>query len=332
MAVTLNPLYSKYGFKGPGFTVDSEGNVQVKSLSSEVLITDIAVTQDDTSTITSYNITESTGQFAVDGVSPNPAITLIKGRTYRFNIDLDTLSWNIRDGSNVDVSTGIKHVDSEGVTTEGIGANNVQSGYVEWTVPTSGTGFYYSDTDNDPQKLFVLEEPSVTGTGTFTSLIVTGTSEFRDDVTINADVDLNEILTVNNTTQSTSHSTGAVIIKGGVGIEKDVNILGDLTAKSFKSSDVGVPTLSSNTNLQFEADNAVVFKVEGVERGRITSLGSDLRIINTTINDTVIGNSGPAEGTFTNANIKNTPTNADHATTKQYVDSADIVYSIAFGA
>jgi hypothetical protein len=29
MAVTLNPLYSKYGFKGPGFTVDSEGNVQV---------------------------------------------------------------------------------------------------------------------------------------------------------------------------------------------------------------------------------------------------------------------------------------------------------------
>jgi len=331
MAVTLNPLYSKYGFKGPGFTVDSEGNVQVKSLSSEVLITDIAVTQDDTSTVTSYDITESAGQFAVDGVSPNPAITVVKGRTYRFNIDLTALSWNIRDSLNVDVSTGISHT-VDGITTTGTGANNVQDGYVEWTVPTSGTGFYYADIDGDPFKLFVLEEPEVTGTGTFTSLIVTGTSELRGEVTINDDVNLNELLKVHNTTNSTSSSTGAVVIKGGVGIEKDVHIAGDLIAKSFKSNDVGVPTLSSNTNLQFEADNAVVFKVEGVERGRITSLGSDLRIINTTINDTVIGNSGPAEGTFTNANIKNTPTNADHAATKQYVDSADIVFSIAFGA
>jgi hypothetical protein len=322
MAVTLNPLYSKYGFKGPGFTVDSEGNVQVKSLSSEVLITDIAVTQDDTSTIKSYDITESAGQFAVDGVSPNPAITVVKGRTYRFNIDLTALSWNIRDSLNVDVNTGISHT-VDGVTTTGTGANNVQDGYVEWTVPASGTGFYYSDIDGDPFKLFVLEEPSVTGTGTFTSLIVTGTSELRGEVTINDDVNLNELLKVHNTTNSTSSSTGAVVIKGGVGIEKDVHIAGDLIAKSFKSNDVGVPTLSNN---------AVVFKVEGVERGRITSLGSDLRIINTTINDTVIGNSGPAEGTFTNANIKNTPTNADHAATKQYVDSADIVFSIAFGA
>ena len=41
MAITLNPFVSRYGFKGPGFSVDSEGNVTVKSLNSEQLITTI---------------------------------------------------------------------------------------------------------------------------------------------------------------------------------------------------------------------------------------------------------------------------------------------------
>ncbi len=331
MAVTLNPLYSKYGFKGPGFSVDSQGNVTVKSLSSDVLIETIAVTEDTSGETVEFNITESAGQFAVDGTTPNPAITVIKGRTYRFNLNLTTLTWSIRDSSNSDVITNISHT-VDGSTTTGVGANNVQDGYVTWTVPTSGTGYYYSDVDNDPQKLFVLQEPQVTGTGSFASLIVTGTSELRDTTTINAEVNLNDILTVNDTTNTTSSSTGAVVIKGGLGVAKDVNIDGDLIAKSFKTNDVGVPTLSSSSNLQFDATNAIVFNVAGIEKGRITNLGSTIKVVDTTVNDTIIGNSGPAEGTFTNVTLKNEATNKDHATTKKYVDSNDIVLSIAFGA
>ena len=333
MAITLNPFFSRYGFKGPGFSVDAEGNVTVKSLNSEQLITTIVDNSVDTGSTTEIAVTESGGDFIIDGdtANPNKTITVIKGRTYKFNLNLSTLFFNIRDANSLDVGTGISHVGG-GVTTTGAEANNKQDGSLSWQVPTIGTGFVYADIDNVPSGQFVLTDPTVTGTGTFSSLIVTGTSELRDSLTVNAQTDLNGLLNVNHTTESTSSSTGALVVDGGVGIAKNLNVDGDIVARTFKNTDVGIPTLESSSNLNLSAKNSLVFNVDGVEQGRLTSDGLNLKIINTTVNDTPIGNSGPSTGTFTEVTLKNEGTAPDNAVSKTYVDSGDIVFSIAFGA
>ena len=330
MAVTLNPLFSKHGFKGPGFTVDNEGNVTVKSLSSEVLISTIVDNTPDTSTVTTYAITEETDGFGVDGTGGNPTITVVKGRTYKFTLDLTALSFNIRNADG-DVTSGISHTE-DGTTVSGSEAQNKQSGTVEWTVPTTGTGFFYADIDGDPQGTFTVTEPEVTGTGTFSSLIVTGTSELRGDVTINADVDLNALLKVDNTTESTSTSNGALTVEGGAGIKKNLNVGGNIVGNTFLNTDVGVPTLSSNSNLNLSASNSIVVLIDDVEQGRITTLGSNIPVRDTTINDTIIGNAEPALATFTDASTVNDPTRGDHLTRKDYVDQRDIIFSVVFGA
>ena len=63
-------------------------------------------------------------------------------------------------------------------------------------------------------------------------------------------------------------------------------------------------TLESSSNLNLSAKNSIVVNIDGVEEGRITSDGINLRIIDTTINDTPIGNSGPSTGTFTEVTQK----------------------------
>jgi len=333
MAITLNPFFSKYGFKGPGFSVDSEGNVTVKSLNSEQLITTIVDNSVDTGSTTEVAVTEVGGDFIFDGdtANPNKTFSVTKGRTYKFTLNLSTLFFNIRDANSLDVGTGITHVGG-GVTTTGAEANNKQDGSVTWEVPTTGTGFTYADIDNVPSGQFTLTDPTVTGTGTFSSLIVTGTSELRDSLTVNAQTDLNGLLNVNDTTESTTSTTGALVVDGGVGIAKNLNVEGDVIARTFKNTDVGIPTLESSSNLNLSAKNSIVVNIDGVEEGRITSDGINLRIIDTTINDTPIGNSGPSTGTFTEVTLKNNGTAPDNAVQKSYVDSGDIVFSIAFGA
>ena len=116
------------------------------------------------------------------------------------------------------------------------------------------------------------------------------------------------------------------------GIAKNLNVEGDVVARTFKNTDVGIPTLESSSNLNLSAKNSIVVNIDGVEEGRITSDGINLRIIDTTINDTPIGNSGPSTGTFTEVTLKNNGTAPDNAVQKSYVDSGDIVFSIAFGA
>lgn len=95
---------------------------------------------------------------------------------------------------------------------------------------------------------------------------------------------------------------------------------------------LGVPKFESNTNLVLSAGNMIVLQVEGSIRGRISSSGIDLPVIDTTINNTIIGGATPAAGTFTEVNITNDPLTPTEATTKGYVDRRIAAFSIAFGA
>jgi len=333
MAISKNSFFSAYGFKGPGFTVDDEGNVTVKSLSSEVAISDIVSQVSDTLTTIELDVTESAGAFEISSYSgTNPTITLIKGRTYRFNLDLSSLGWNIK-GSDDDlnITTGIQHVE-DGTTTTGLNAHDQDAGYFEWAVPANASGYYYSNVNGAVRGDITFTDPEVTGTGSFSSLLVTGTSEFRGDVTVNADLSAQK-LTLSDTTQSTSSTTGGLTVAGGLGVAKDLFIGGKVVADDFLSTKVGIPTLSSNSNLNLSAQNAITFTINDLEQGRLTTDGlTGVALKDTTVNNTVIGNETPADGTFTNLIQETTPTLKKHATTKSYVDTGDIVYSIAFGA
>ena len=93
------------------------------------------------------------------------------------------------------------------------------------------------------------------GTGTFIPLIVTGT-ELRDSPTVNAQTDLNGLLNVNDTTESTTSTTGALVVDGGVGIAKILNVEGDIIARTFKNTDVGI--LHLKVPLKSSAKNSLL--------------------------------------------------------------------------
>ena len=74
--------------------------------------------------------------------------------------------------------------------------------------------------------------------------------KMNDNVTITGDTRITSTLEVTNTTQSTDKDTGAVVIDGGVGIEKNLNVGAGLSSKDLYvagiSTFVGVSTFNSN--------------------------------------------------------------------------------------
>lgn len=113
------------------------------------------------------------------------------------------------------------------------------------------------------------------------------------------------------------------------------------TFTSITTGPIGIPEITSNTNLTLSAANAIVFRVNGVDKGRINDDGINVPVINTTISDsvinntfinnTIIGNITPNTGAFTSINISNQPTLPSEATRKDYVDAQVSAFSIAFG-
>lgn len=95
---------------------------------------------------------------------------------------------------------------------------------------------------------------------------------------------------------------------------------------------LGVPKFESNTNLILSAGNMIVLELEGSIRGRISASGSNIPVIDTSINNTIIGGTTPAAATFTEVNLTNDPITPTEATTKGYVDRRIAAFSIAFGA
>ena len=81
---------------------------------------------------------------------------------------------------------------------------------------------------------------NLASTGVMTK--VKGTLNVDEAVTLDTTLDVNGAVNLNNTTQSTSSTTGALIVDGGVGIARDVfiaggtTITGDATASQFVTS------------------------------------------------------------------------------------------------
>lgn len=294
MAVINSPFESKYGFKGPGFSVDDAGNIIANSI-----ITSTTPGDDTDTDFIDFNVTVDNNSFAIEGYTGgNPSITLARQQTYTFAIDAPILKFNILTGNAFDspfYNIGLSHSDG----TTGEDAQNKISGSLRFSVPLNAPNtLYYADEIRNNFGVINIVDP----TGRF------GTVD------------------INSTVNSTSPTTGALTIAGGAGIEQDLFIGGSLNVGG-----TGITNLSSGNNLELEAVNEIILKVDGNKIGVVNENGFSTTIINSTINNTTIGNTTPSTAVFTEAQVQQSPASANSITNKTYVDSTALSLSIAFG-
>ena len=296
MAVTNSPFKSKFGFNSFGFDVDGLGNISAKSISL------VDATATDPSLPADYVFTEVSNNFRNSlGVSNNPTISVYRAKTTTIDITLTSLTFNIVTADKTTLySTGLTHNDG----TLGSEAQGKNSGRLAWAVPvTAPDTLYYANASGTIfGTINVLNAPSVFSEATVTSVLA-----------------------------STSSSTGALTLAGGVGIAGDLYIGGTLNIDGL-----GITNITSPTNLQFEAANQIIVKIDGTTLGVIKTTGSSVPLVDTTINNTVIGATTPStaaftSAAFTSATITSLPTSATEVSNKQYVDSTALSLSIAFG-
>lgn len=294
MAVINSPFESQYGFKGPGFSVDGFGNIIANSIST-------STTESDDPEFANFNVADIENQFVFTQFSgaTNPTIVLERQQTYSFALDTPDLTFSIvttNDAFTTELySQGLTHSDG----TNGNESQNKTDGTLRFTVPINAPNtLYYTDTLRNNFGIINIIDP----VGLFSSV------------------------TIKETAPSTSSSTGALTVAGGVGIAGDLYVAG-----SFNIDGVGVTSITSPTNLELEAVNNIVVSIDGNKIGVIDPNGLNIPVVDTSINNTTIGLTTPAEAKFTSASIDSLPINESSVTNKQYVDSTALSLSIAFG-
>lgn len=294
---------SKYGFLSPGFRVDSEGNVTARSLSVST-----GGGEDPVNAIYDFTVTDDEANFSIENLAGvNPSISLNRGTTYTFRLNLTGFRFFIkRSNGTTNQVGGLVHSDGD----TGVDAQGKSSGILSFTVPLDADDtLFYSNLDGSAIGTITVLDP----TGLFSNISVTGGI------------------------QSTSTTSGSLVIDGGVGISDDLYIGGELNLGG-----VGIPKLSSETNLELNAKNKIIIQVDSVKLGEINSTGLAIPINNSnisesTINNTIIGNTTPSSATFTsatftNATVTNTATNRNDVTNKSYVDLTSAALAIALGS
>jgi hypothetical protein len=292
---TRSPFESGFGFKSPGFAVDSEGNLTARSFN---------ITQTDVvSGVFDFVVTDDQANFYIENqTGPNPAITLARGRTYTFRLDLTAFSFFIKRADGVtDQVAGLTHSSNE----IGVDAQGKSEGVLSFTVPV----------DADDTLFYTNQQGTATGT-----------------ITVIDPVGLFSTLEVTNTDNALSSLSGALTVAGGVGIAKDLYIGGELNIAG-----VGIPRLSSETNLELNANNKIILEIDNSKIGEINSQGLTVSINNSsitgsTIDSTVIGGTTPAQATFTSATVENEPVLSNDVTKKSYVDTTSVAFAIALGS
>ena len=96
-------------------------------------------------------------------------------------------------------------------------------------------------------------------------------------------------------------------------------------------SGIGIAKLDSTTNLDINAANKIILQIADTKLGELNSSGLAVTINNSTIDNTVIGNTTPAAAAFSAATIATAPTVGSSVTNKDYVDSQALSLAIAFG-
>lgn len=307
MPVVTKPFQSQYGFKSPGFEVDSQGNIVATSI--------IAAGAGGGGTggtgASDYSFTDQSGYYVVNnGTTQNESLNLKRNTRYTFNLDLDLYSFNIySDLAGTLYNNGLTHTATDGTVTEEELAQGYSSGSILFTVSsTAPDTLYYGDFSS----------------GVLGTILVTDANGLFGE------------LTISSTTSSTSPTTGALTVAGGAGIGENLFVEGYVSTNGIDVNGVGISSLSSTTNLEIDAANRIVIKNDGNYLGQIDSTGLSISINNSTIetstiNDTVIGQTTPSTAAFTTASVAGGPLTKEGITNKRYVDRTATALAIAFG-
>tara|TARA_B110000977_G_scaffold70439_1_gene95644 strand:- start:156 stop:1040 length:885 start_codon:yes stop_codon:yes gene_type:complete len=286
------PFRSKFGYDSPSFTVDSAGNITARSITLDVSDNNVEIAAD-------FKFQDTTGNFRlINNLIDNPSITIVRNTGNTIDLDLTNFTFNIFDsiGGTVTLyNSGLRHTDG----TVDSDAQGKASGrlYITPSVATPDT-LYYGNAAGTIYGIVNVTDP----TGTF------GT------------------VAVNTTTESTSSTTGALVVAGGVGVAGDLYVAGSLNIDGL-----GITKISSSTNLELEATNEIVVKIDGSKLGIIKSTGSSVPVEDTTINNTTIGAVVPSAAAFTSATVSTEPAELNAIANKKYVDRTATALSIAFG-
>lgn len=300
MAIRNAPLESKFGFKSKNFTVDEDGNITATSLT-------LAIDDADTDSLVDFIITENETQteFVVrDYEDENPDIILRRTREYQISIDCPVLTFSIYEAdTDFFYTEGLRHSDG----TSGAEAINKTDGIFIFRVPLDAPNeLSYRGEDalgDEVRGKIIIQDPQ----GQFGEVSVTAL------------------------TSSTSPETGALTVAGGVGIKENLYVGESIFANSINLDGIGIPALTSTTNLDLGAGNKIAVSIDGTLIGVINSTGSTIPINNTTIENTIIGETSPSTASFVSATIAEAPSTLKGATNKEYVDQTATALAVAFG-
>jgi hypothetical protein len=289
--IISSPFKSEFGFSSPNFSVDALGNVIARSIIQSEGTANDAPVD--------FEVTESTGGasfYIAPSTLNNPPIEVFRSSTYVFSLDLSVQVFNLylEDQSTL-YTAGIKHSDG----SIGVDALSKQEGKISWLIPV-----------NAPDVLYYGNQ----STGDF-GLITVGDA-------------IGQFSTVNITEDisSTSATTGSLTVVGGAGITENLNVGETITANELSSS-----LITSASTLELSSTGNLSIRINNTVTGTIGVSGSTVPVINTTINDTVIGDVTPSSATFVTASITELPTTNNNITNKLYVDSTATALAIAFG-
>lgn len=131
MAVVFKPFETDYGYKSPGFSVDVNGNVTVRTITNTYTPPVIPPAPD-------FNVNETAGAFTFlnEGtavVGNNPQITVERGTTYTFVLNTSSLAFNIYKPDVNDITVpGLLY--SEGLShANTVSGENLATGSISFT-------------------------------------------------------------------------------------------------------------------------------------------------------------------------------------------------------
>ena len=266
---------------------------------------------------------------------------MTRGSAYVFNLILRTtnqagqtlgnLTFNIvqaDSGGYTAYDSGVTHLSTDQATKkEGSEAQGLFSGKVTFTVPTNAPNtLYYADGDNNPIGTLTIIDPTITGVGSFSSILTTGNITAQGE---------NAVITL-----SPTGSSGTVVINpsnGGTISNMDITAQRltalDNVTLSGTNADIRIaPTGSAGTLMVNPAAGGTIDNMNiGVTTPGIVKTNS-LTATAGTINNTVIGDTTPTTAEFTSAKVQATPTLKTNVANKRYVDSRATALAIALGS
>ncbi len=310
MAIEERQFESEFGFKSPGFTVDKLGNITATSINAA------GAGGGGGSAAGDYTVAEVNGQFrltsdsVIVGSGDNPTISVQRGQEYTFTLNLSgaPITFNILDATGlVRYNTGIQHQADNGTISDGAAAQGYTTGKLVFTIPSDAPDTLYYGNSTGSVKGTITVNNAVAVDATFANLTATGTTSLQ-------------------TTTATE-----LTINGNGTVTGDLAVQGKLTGDSLSVNGLGVAEFNAGTNIVLRAGNKIDFIINDVILGTLDSAGSNVAVVNTTLDNTTIGATTASTGAFTSGTVASQPTTANGISNKKYVDNTSTALAIALG-